>query len=81
MKDFIKHENIHELLKENILALTKNFNNRVQEFVRTIVLKDKDMHVDFYNYRVEFQMRGAGHIHGVLWMDIPSLEKKIRWLG
>ena len=34
------------------------------------------MRVNFYSYRVEFQMRGAGHIHGVLWLDLPSLEKE-----
>ena len=34
--------------------------------------KFNEMHVEFYNYRVEFQMRGAGHIHGVLWIDFDE---------
>ena len=34
--------------------------------------KFNEMHVEFYNYRVEFQMRGAGHIHGVLWIDFDA---------
>ena len=34
------------------------------------------MHTQFYHYRVEFQMRGAGHIHGVLWVDLPKLEEQ-----
>ena len=33
------------------------------------------MYIKFYNYRVEFQMRGAGHIHGVLWVDIDEFLK------
>ena len=33
------------------------------------------MKIKFFNYRVEFQARGAGHIHGVLWMDIEEIDK------
>merc|ERR1711983_255410 len=33
------------------------------------------MKAEYYHYRVEFQLRGAGHIHGVLWLDLPELEK------
>ena len=32
------------------------------------------MKVQFYHYRVEFQLRGAGHVHGVLWLDLKELE-------
>ena len=34
--------------------------------------KGGHMCVDYYNYRVEFQLRGAGHIHGVLWLDLDQ---------
>ena len=34
--------------------------------------KGGDMCVEYYNYRVEFQLRGAGHIHGVLWVDLDN---------
>ena len=27
-----------------------------------------------YQYRIEFQSRGAGHNHGVLWLDLPQLD-------
>ena len=27
------------------------------------------MHVQYFTYRVEFQMRGLPHVHGVAWMD------------
>ena len=27
------------------------------------------MAIQYYSYKVEFAMRGAGHIHGVLWVD------------
>ena len=32
------------------------------------------MYPIYYHYRVEFQMRGAGHVHGVLWLDEQKLE-------
>ena len=35
------------------------------------------MSVEFFNYRVEFQLRGAGHIHGVLWINISEMENSI----
>ena len=38
--------------------------------------KFNPMCVEFYNYRVEFQMRGAGHIHGVLWLDLEKFMSK-----
>ena len=37
--------------------------------------RNNTMHVLRYNYKVEFQMRGAGHIHGVLWVDFDAVER------
>ena len=33
--------------------------------------------VRYYSYKVEFQQRGAGHIHGILWLDFQRLEKLV----
>ena len=32
------------------------------------------MKVRHISYRVEFQGRGAGHIHGVLWLDLKEMK-------
>ena len=35
--------------------------------------------VQYYSYKVEFALRGAAHIHGVLWVnwdEISVLERK-----
>ena len=32
------------------------------------------MNIKFYSYKVEFAMRGAAHIHGVLWLDWKKFE-------
>ena len=42
--------------------------------------KNAPMNVKFYNYRVEFQVRGAGHIHGVLWLDLEQLDEQFQGL-
>ena len=33
------------------------------------------MMVEYYAYKTEFQDRGAGHIHGVLWIKLHQIEK------
>ena len=36
------------------------------------------MLVEYYTYKVEFQDRGAGHIHGTLWLKLENMERLIR---
>ena len=53
----------HEHIKTNILTATRNFQHRVKSFIKNIVMNQfSPMIVRFYNYRVEFQMRGK-HIN------------------
>ena len=33
------------------------------------------MMVEYYSYKTEFQDRGAGHIHGVLWIKLHKIEE------
>jgi hypothetical protein len=69
LSEYLENEsvNLHDLIKNNILTLTRSFDKRVHAFLKHIVLTPhNEMSVEYYNYRVEFQLRGAGHIHGVL---------------
>ena len=60
----------HTQIRKNVLTATRNFDSRVKEFVTHVIMaKENPMNTKIYNYRVEFQARGAGHIHGVLWVD------------
>ncbi len=82
LEQFLKEEknkSKFEYIRKNVLSATLHFNHRVQEFIKNIVMANKDtkMPVQYYNYRVEFQMRGAGHIHGTLWLDIEKLSNVI----
>ena len=36
------------------------------------------MNVDKYTYKTEFQDRGAGHVHGTLWIRIKKMESLLR---
>ena len=38
--------------------------------------RNNPMKVRHISYRVEFQGRGAGHIHGVLWLDMKEMRIK-----
>ena len=76
--DFLKHEDFHEMVRDNVRTITLNFNQRVKAFMKHIVMGDKSpMNVKYYNFRVEFQQRGAGHIHGALWLDMEEIEKSV----
>merc|ERR1712082_453324 len=33
------------------------------------------MHIKKFSWKVEFQGRGAGHIHGTLWCDLNKIMK------
>ena len=66
---------IHTLVKENVYTITKVFDKRVRDFIGKIIQgKNSPMMTLNYHYRIEFQSRGAGHAHGVLWLDLPALN-------
>ena len=77
MQDFLesKYPQLHKLVKDNIYTITKVFDKRVHNFIKHIVLgKNAPMKARHYQYRIEFQSRGAGHTHGVLWLDLKELD-------
>ena len=81
VKDFIEKDlekSLHEILRGNVVSATRYFHHRVKTFINTIVLaKSNPMCVQFYSYRVEFQERGPGHIHGVLWCNLMKMERLV----
>ena len=69
-------ESLHELIRTNVLNATRNFQHRVDAFIKNIIFgKNNPMHIKNLSYKVEFQGRGAGHIHGVLWADMLKIQK------
>ena len=71
-------QSIHEILRNNVVTATRNYEHRVQSLIKNIVLHPHNpMSVEYYSTKVEFQGRGAGHNHGVLWVDMDKMEMKI----
>ena len=69
-------ETVHDLVRDNVLTATRYFQHRVKQFIKTIIMgKNNDMNVKYYTYKVEFQDRGAGHIHGTLWLSMDKIEQ------
>ena len=81
LEQFIKEdveESYHELIRGNVLTATRYFHQRVTQFLKTIVMaKSAPLKVKYYTFKVEFQDRGAGHVHSVLWLDTEALEKMV----
>ena len=68
-------ESHHELIRKNVVLATRIFHHRVKQFISKVVMaKSNPLSVRYYSYKVEFQQRGAGHVHGVLWLDLQRLE-------
>ena len=69
-------ESLHEFIRGNVLLATRYFNHRVKAFMTNIVMGGGNpMMVDKFSYKTEFQDRGAGHVHGVLWVKLYKIEK------
>ena len=71
LDDFLKaYPSKFEMIKNNLLNATLNFQHRLKMFVKHIMLsKESPLALSHYSYRIEFQLRGAPHAHGTLWMD------------
>ena len=69
---------ITDKLKKNILLVTQMFDNRVKAFINRILKKSG---VELYAYRLEWQIRGMPHIHGVAWLMQEMMKKYINESG
>ena len=78
LNEFLEQDSVksrHEYIRENVLTLTRIYNHRVKAFIREIILgKNNPMCVSKFTYKTEFQNRGAGHIHGTLWVNMSKIE-------
>jgi hypothetical protein len=79
LKEFLIEDvddSLHELIRTNVLTATRNFQHRVNAFRKEVLMgENNSMNIKHISYRVEFQGRGAAHIHGTLWLDMKRIEK------
>lgn len=77
IEQFLETQNLHQLIQEDVLSVTRVFDNRLKAFIKHIVKGSSNpMCVSNYNYRIEFQRRGMPHCHGVLWFDLTERERE-----
>ena len=74
LKDYKDYERgQHKSYKDHFLLITRIFDNRVKAFINNILMANE--HVEHFSYRIEFQVRGLPHLHGVFWLNESSIEK------
>ena len=82
IEEFLKdhlNEDLRLLIAGNVITATRYFQDRVKKFITQILMSPSNpMRVKHFSYRVEFQERGAGHIHGVVWLDLKMLQRTFR---
>jgi hypothetical protein len=75
MEEYLATTNLTTVVRDEVLLIARSFDHRVRTFVTHVLMgHNSPMHVQYYSYRVEFQQRGAGHIHGVIWCSLKDLE-------
>lgn len=67
-----------ELIRNDPVSCVELFNNKIKEFIKYLKHKDgpfKDNPVEHIIYRIEYQMRGSMHCHGMIWLkDAPKFD-------
>ena len=63
--------NKSDFFKKHFFLITRMFDNRVKAFIKLLLADGK---VDYYSYRIEFQLRGMPHLHGVFWLNKMEIE-------
>ena len=57
----------------------RNFVQRIKTFRTEIMMGEgSPLKIMYWSDKMEFQGRGAGHIHGVAWSDLKEISEVIR---
>merc|ERR1711867_24392 len=68
------------LVSENVVQSTLHFQKRISKLFSLMkndffTGKEDSYHVSTYFYRIEFQQRGAPHVHSLLWLKNQVWEE------
>ena len=75
----------NKLISDNVVITTMHFQKRIENFFSIIgypffEVGSKKYHSSSYFYRVEFQQRGAPHVHSLIWLkDQDNVEAPSFW--
>ena len=73
MEAYLKRKKLSktDFLKDHFILISRLFDKRAKDFLNTVM---KNRGIQDYVYRVEFQMRGLPHIHGVAWLEDKHVQ-------
>ena len=70
----VADQSTHEFIRTNVFTATRNFIHRANSFKKEIIMgSNNPMNVNKYSWKIEFQGRGAGHIHGTAWCHLHKI--------
>ena len=64
--------NKSQYYKDQFLLITRIFDSRAKAFIQLLTASGE---VSNYTYRIEFQIRGMPHVHGVFWLRDDIIEE------
>ena len=62
-------------MKDKFVHITRMFDDRLKSFIKIMLMNGK---TEYYCYRIEFQLRGLPHAHGVIWLKNEVIQKYIQ---
>ena len=70
----IADESTHEYIRTNVFTATRIFIQRANSFKKEIMMGSHNpMNINKYSWKLEFQGRGAGHLHGTAWCHLHKI--------
>ena len=66
--------NMSSFYQDHIVLVTLMFDNRVKAFLKSMFGDD----IDHYTYRIEWQMRGMPHLHGIIWIKHSKISHLLK---
>ena len=71
-------ESLHEFIRTNVFIATRNFMHRLKTFRTEIMTGNNNpMAIENWSDKMEFQGRGAAHIHGVAWCNLKRVSQSL----
>ena len=64
-RETVINRNKSKFYKDQFLLITRIFDNKVKAFIKLLTANGEVQH---FTYRIEFQVRGMPHVHGVFWL-------------
>ena len=73
--DSLPQSTKNKIISENVVQSTLHFQKRIEKLFHLMGYdffegSNNCYHVSSYFYRIEFQQRGAPHVHSLLWLRI-----------